>query len=293
MKIIFLGTSKFGAIILKKLADSGYSPALVVTAADKPSGRKQVIVSPPVKIMAQQYEINIIQPERVKLIRKKIEELQSDLIITAAYGQILPQEILDMPKFGSLNIHPSLLPKYRGPSPVQNTILNGVQETGVTIILMDSIMDHGPIVAQRKTTVGINETFLELHDRLGFLGAELLIDVIPDWITGRIKVQRQNEADATYTKIIRKEDGLIDWTKTPAEITRQVRALNPWPGTYTFWKKDKKNSRLKILEVSMENDKLVLALVQPEGKKPMDFAEFLRGNQSFKKNQKICSRIQI
>lgn len=293
MKIIFLGTSKFGAIILKKLADSGYSPALVVTAADKPSGRKQVIVPPPVKIMAQQYEINIIQPERVKLIREKIEELQSDLIITAAYGQILPQEILDMPKFGSLNIHPSLLPKYRGPSPVQNTILNGVQETGVTIILMDSIMDHGPIVAQRKTTVGINETFLELHDRLGFLGAELLIDVIPDWITGRIKVQRQNEADATYTKIIRKEDGLIDWTKTPAEITRQVRALNPWPGTYTFWKKDKKNSRLKILEVSMENDKLVLALVQPEGKKPMDFAEFLRGNQSFKKNQKICSRIQI
>ncbi len=293
MKIIFLGTSKFGSIILEKMANSGYSPALVITAPDKPSGRKQTITPPPVKVAARKYGVDIIQPERVKHIEGEIKKLKPDLMITAAYGQILPQEILNIPKFGCLNVHPSLLPKYRGASPVQRAILNGDAETGVTIILMDAMIDHGPVVGQQKTIIGSNENFSELHDRLAILGGELLIDTIPDWTNGRLQAQRQNETGATYTKIIKKEDGLIDWAKPAAEIERQVRAFNPWPGTYTFWKKNNLSARLKILEASMKNGKLMLVRVQPEGKRPMSFVDFLRGNQQFTNNKKICSHIQI
>lgn len=293
MKIIFLGTSNFGAIILKKIIEGGYVPSLVVTAPDKPSGRKQIITPPPVKITAQSYELPIEQPEKIKNLTLEIRNLNPDLIITAAYGQIVPQEILDIPKFGSLNVHPSLLPKYRGASPVQSAILNGDKKTGVTIMLMDSMMDHGPIIAQKETSIGDNENFAKLHDRLAIIGGELLLDTIPDWINGKIEARHQNESDAVYTKTLKKEDGLIDWSKPANAIERQIRAFSPWPGTYTFWKKNKKDMRLKILESFIEDDKLILVQVQPEGKKPMTFAEFLRGNPEFNNNKKICSRIRI
>lgn len=280
LKIIFIGTPKFGAIILEGLIKAGYRPILVITETDKPAGRKKTITSPPVKILAAKHGIEIIQPEQIQGAKipacrqtGKIQNLKPDLIIVAAYGQILPKEILEIPKYGCLNVHPSLLPKYRGATPVQSAILNGDKETGATIMLMDKGVDTGPIVNQRKTAIGPNETHQELHNRLAILSSELLIDTIPDWLKGEIKSKPQNENEATYAKILSKEDGLIDWQKSPRELDRQIRALNPWPGTYAFWQK----KRVKVLKARLENDKLIIEQVQPEGKKPMSFEDYKRG----------------
>lgn len=278
IKIIFIGTPQFSSIVLDKLCQSEFRPILVVTETDKPVGRKQIVTPPPTKILANQYKIPVLQPEI--LVNSKFEILDSkpDLIIVAAYGQILPKEILEIPKYGCINVHPSLLPKYRGATPIQAAILNGDEETGVTIMLMDEQMDHGPILAQRKTTIGKNETAGQLHERLAILGAELLIDTIPDWAAGRIKLIQQDHKIATYTKILTRENGKINWHKSAEEIERQIRAFDPWPGTYTLHQE----KRLKILKAKLENGKLRIEQVQPEGKKPMNFEDFLRGNKNFK-----------
>jgi methionyl-tRNA formyltransferase len=238
MKIVFLGTAKFGNIILEELCKTNYKP------------------------VSCQYE--------------DIKKIKPDLVIVANYGKIIPQDILNIPRYGFLNVHPSLLPKYRGPSPIQFSILNGDKETGITIILMDAKVDHGPILAQRKTIIGENETAAELRDRLAVLGAKLLIDVIPDWLRGKIKLRRQDERKATYTKILVREDGKIDWKKSVKVIERQIRAFCPWPGTYTFYK----GKRLKILKARLEKNKLIIEEVQLEGKKPTSFEDFLRGYPS-------------
>jgi methionyl-tRNA formyltransferase len=276
-RIIFIGTPEFGAIILEKLIKANFAPVLVVTTPDKPVGRKQVVTPPPVKIMAQKYNIQIEQPERIKNYESRIKELNPDLIIVAAYGQIVPKRILDIPRYGCLNVHPSLLPKYRGASPIQTTILNGDEKTGVTIMLMDKKMDHGQILAQQELEIPItNIQFPNLQNKLANLGAELLIDTIPKYINGEIKPKEQDHSQATFTKIIKKEDGLIDWSKKPEEIERQIRAFNPWPSTFTFIKKDDKQIRVKVLEAEIKDNKLVIKKVQLEGKKPMPYEEYLR-----------------
>lgn len=278
LKMIFVGTSEFGAIILEKMIKAGYRPILVITMPDKPVGRKQIITPPLVKLIAQKYDLPIEQPEKIKDLKPKIENLNPDLIIVADYGQIIPKEILDLPKYGCLNIHPSLLPKYRGPSPIQATILNGDKETGVTIIKMTEKIDAGPIIAQSKFKNQISKmNFLQLRNKLAELGAELLIKTIPFWINGQIKPKKQLEKKATFTKILKKEDGLINWQKSAEEIERQIRALNPWPGTYTFYQ----GKRLKILEAEAINHQLVIKKVQLEGKKPVAFKDFLHGHPDF------------
>jgi len=279
IRIIFIGTPEFGAIILEELVKNNYQPVLVITNPDKPVGRKQVLTPPPVKLAAQKYKISIEQPEKIKNSKIKIQNLEPDLIITAAYGQIIPKEILKIPKYGCLNIHPSLLPKYRGPSPIQAAILNGDKETGVTIMLMDEKMDHGPILNQRELEFSIlNFQFSKLHDRLADLGAKLLLETIPDWINGKIKPQTQDEKKATYTKIIKKEDGEINWKKPAQEIERQIRAFNSWPGAFTFIQKKGKKIRIKICQAELSKDnKLIIKKLQPEGKKPMSFEEFKKG----------------
>jgi len=280
VKIIFMGTSQFGAIILEGLAQSDYKPCLVITTPDKPVGRKQIMTPPPVKISAQKYNISIAQPEKIKNLESKINNLKPDLGIVAAYGYILPQEILIIPKYGFLNVHPSLLPKYRGPSPIQTAILNGDKKTGVTIILMDEKMDHGPILAQRELEFLISKkyTYLELSQELAVKGANLLLETIPRWVSNEIKPMPQDESKATYTKILKKEDGEIDWSKPAEKIERKIRAFNPWPGTFTFLKKNDKKLRIKILEAGVsKNNKLIIKKLQPEGKKPMTFEEFKRG----------------
>jgi len=302
MKIIFIGTPEFGAIILEKLCKANLKPVLVVTASDKPVGRKQILTPSSVKIIAQRYKIKVGQT------MSSFREIKPELVLVAAFGQILPEEILEIPKYGCLNVHPSLLPKYRGAAPVQFAILNGEKETGATIFLMDAEVDHGPILAQRKTVIGPNETMGQLQSRLAVLGAELLIDAIPDWIRGKIRLRRQDERRATYTGILKKEDGKIDWRKSAKIIERQIRAFDPWPGSWTYWQILKgKLIRIKILKarifssakkttysigkvlvvpqneigIQCGKDILVVKMLQIEGKKITEPEDFLRGHPDF------------
>jgi len=246
MNIIFLGTGEFGTTILQGLVKNNYKPILVHDF-------------------------------------KKTEKLKPDLVIVASYGKIIPKKILEIPKYGCLNVHPSLLPKYRGPSPIQTTILNGDKKTGVTIILMDEKIDHGPIISNSKFEIRNSKlTYGELNVKLAKLGVKLLIETIPKWIRGEIKIKPQDHSKATYTKILKREDGKIDWSKSAQEIERQVRAFNPWPGTFTFIKHKNKTLRIKVLEADISKDnKLIIKKLQPEGKKAMSFEEFKRGYHDF------------
>ncbi|MBI2644002.1 MAG: methionyl-tRNA formyltransferase [Candidatus Wildermuthbacteria bacterium] len=310
MRIIFLGTSEFSTIVLEKLVESGMKPVLVITVPDKPVGRKQILVSPPVKLTAQKYGIEVLQPEEsIQHTKYQILNTAPDLIVVAAYGQILPKEILDIPKYGVLNVHPSVLPKYRGPSPVQTAILNGDEKTGVTIMLMDEKVDHGPVLAAQEFSIfnfqfsNGKPTTPELKKKLAEVGAQLLVEVIPQWIDGNIRPRLQDDSKATYTKIIRKEDGRIDWTKNAEYIERQVRAFQPWPGTYTFYN----HTLVKILKsgivltsggvspipgtvffssekkiaVVAGKDALLVEKLQLEGGNPMPSREFLLGHRNF------------
>lgn len=244
MNYIFFGTPHFAVIILEALIEAGYLPTLVMTVPDKPKGRSHVLTPPPVKIFAEERGISVLQPTALKndSIIDAIAALRPDFFIVAAYGKIIPKGILDIPKKGGINIHPSLLPKYRGPSPIQAAILNGDETTGVTIMLMDEEMDHGPILAQRifkevePPVRGSTSrpTAEELSKNLAELGAQLLIETIPKWLAGEITPQEQDHAKATYTKIIMKEDGRIDWRKSAEEIERMARAYAPWPSAWTI-----------------------------------------------------------
>ncbi len=277
-KIIFMGTPEFGAIILEELIKANFKPVLVITAPDKPVGRKQILTPSGVKMMAQRYDVPVLQPEKIGNWKLEIGNYKPELVVAAAYGQILPKEILDIPKYGCLNVHPSLLPKYRGATPVQFAILSGDKMTGVTIILMDEKMDHGPIIANSKFQISNSKiTSKELLRELAISGAKLLIEIIPKWIEGEIKSKPQDEKEATYTKILKKEDGKIDWKESAEAIERQIRALNPWPGTYTIYNK----KILKILRAELLTGHLVIKEVQLEGKKSMSFKDFLRGHPDF------------
>jgi methionyl-tRNA formyltransferase len=312
MKIVFMGTPEFSAIIferlIKQLSVFSYQLSVVVTAPDKPVGRKQILTPPPVKIIAQKYEIPVAQPEKIASLKSEILNLKPDLIVVAAYGQILPKEILEIPKFGCLNVHPSLLPRWRGPSPIQYTILNGDEKTGVTIIKMTEKVDSGPIIAQKELSSLIGkETYEILHNQLAELGAKLLIETIPKWIKGEIEPKPQDESKTTYTKILTREDGKIDWKKSAEDLERQIRAFNPWPESFAFWSKNKEKIRIKILKarvlkiidskiysigktlIAPQNELcvqtgrgfLIIEKLQPEGKKEMFSEDFLRGHPDF------------
>ncbi|TSC77815.1 MAG: methionyl-tRNA formyltransferase [Parcubacteria group bacterium Gr01-1014_29] len=237
-KIIFFGTPQFSVIILQKLIQSGFVPSAVVTAPDKPAGRGQKISRSPVKVLAQSHGIPIFQPEKAsdESFLNALNNVKPDVFVIAAYGKILPKKLLDIPLKGTLNVHPSLLPRHRGPSPIQASILTGDKDTGVTLMLTDEKMDHGPIISNCKFQIANRDeiTYRELHDKLANLGGELLVETLPKWIAGEIKPLPQNHEQATYTKLLTKEDGHIDWSKSAEEIDRRVRALNPWPGTWSF-----------------------------------------------------------
>jgi len=282
LKIIFFGTPRFGATILEGLIKNNYKPVLVITAPDKPVGRKQILTSPPVKKIAEKYNITVTQPEKIKEAAIEIKNLNPDLIICAAYGQIIPKEILEIPKHGCLNIHPSLLPKYRGASPIQTVILNGDKETGVTIILMDEKMDHGPIITQTKYKIPDDINHKELDSALAKQGVHLLVKTLPKWINSEIEAKAQDESKTTYTKILKKEDGKINWKKSVEEIERQIRAFCPWPGTFAFIKHKSEILRVKILEAGISKEKkLIIKKLQPEGKKVMTLEEFKKGYHDF------------
>ena len=258
-----MGSGEFAAAILEKLAGSEFKPTAIFTQPDKPVGRRQELSPSPAKIIAQKFGLKIYEPKGLKndVAEKLIKSLSPDLIVVADYGKIIPKNILDIPKLGALNIHPSLLPRHRGATPIQYTILEGDKETGVTIILMDEQVDHGAIVASEKLKVKSDElTFSKLFNELAGLGGNLLLNTLPRWLNGEIKPTPQDETQATYTKILAREDGKIDWQKSAVESERQIRAFEKWPGTWCVWPKE--NKKIKILKAEIFED----SSIGPAGK---------------------------
>ena len=247
MRIVFMGTAELSCASLEKLAGK-FSVVAVVTQPDKPKGRELKLQFSPVKILAEKLKLPVLQPAKAR-DEKFIAELRGlkpDLIVVVAYGQILPQTILDLPKFGCLNVHTSLLPKYRGASPIQSAILNGETETGVTIMKMDAGLDTGEIISQARTPILPEDNSQTLHDRLAQLGAELLVETIPDYVAGKILPKPQPAEGASYAAKIKKEDGKIDWNEPAEKILNRLRAFTPWPGAFTFLKTEAKPQLLKI-----------------------------------------------
>jgi methionyl-tRNA formyltransferase len=300
-----MGTPDFAVPALEKLIDGGYEVAAVYTQPDKAAGRGRVVEEPPVKKAALRHNLTVLQPENFKSAetKRQLLELKPDTIVVAAFGQILPRSVLEIPAFGCINIHPSLLPKYRGVAPVPAAILNGEEFTGVSIMLMDKGIDTGPVLTSVHVPVLQQDTTETLMQKLANTSAQLLLDTLPGWFRKEITPQLQNNGEATYTKMLTKEAGEIDWKLPAVQIWRQVRAYQPWPGSYTRWQ----GKQLKILEavpltgevtgeagtvlnvnkneaafgVVTGNGILGVKKVQMEGKKAVTADEFLRGQRQF------------
>jgi methionyl-tRNA formyltransferase len=305
MRIIFMGTPDFAVPALEKLIDGGYEVAAVYTQPDKAAGRGRVVEEPPVKKAALRHNMTVLQPENFKSAetKRQLLELKPDTIVVAAFGQILPRSVLEIPAFGCINIHPSLLPKYRGVAPVPAAILNGEEFTGVSIMLMDKGIDTGPVLTSVHVPVLQQDTTETLMQKLANTSAQLLLDTLPGWFRKEITPQLQNNGEATYTKMLTKEAGEIDWKLPAVQIWRQVRAYQPWPGSYTR----RQGKQLKILEavpltgevtgeagtvlnvnkneaafgVVTGDGILGVKKVQMEGKKAVTADEFLRGQRQF------------
>lgn len=289
IKFVFFGSSKFSCIILDELEEAGFLPSLIVTGIDKPQGRKLVLTSPPTKTWADARQIPCLQPAKIsdpefqKLLKAEASA-GAELFIVASYGKIISRKILDIPTFSTLNVHPSLLPKLRGATPIQSAILSE-NETGVSIMILDEEMDHGPILGQEvfKPEKGSTESWPmyadELEEKLGELGGALLAKIIPEWVEGAITPVEQNHSKATYTKKITKEDGLIDLEDDAEKNLRKIRAYAGWPTAYFFLEKGGKKTRIVIKEAELVDGKLVLTKVIPEGKKEMSYEDFLRGSR--------------
>lgn len=269
MKYLFWGTPDFAAIILEKLIKAGFMPEAVVCNPDRPVGRKKIITPPPTKSLIMKHKswnIQILQPETFDPSFKiQVSRLQPDLFIVAAYSQIIPKEILEIPRLGTIGVHPSFLPKYRGSSPIQTAILNGDEETGVSLYLVDEKMDHGSVLANQKLKIK-NQNYEQLRMGLAELGADLLIETLPKFLNNAIKPVVQDEDKATYTKKFITENGRVDLKDDPLLIERKIRALNPEPGVFTFID----GKRVKLLEAKISDDKVIITKTQTEGKKPVE-----------------------
>ncbi|HEX8219544.1 MAG TPA: methionyl-tRNA formyltransferase [Chloroflexia bacterium] len=231
-----MGTPQFAVPSLRLLSGQPYD-ITVVTQPDKPAGRGGRVTPPPVKVLAQELGLPVLQPPSLKdpEFRALLAEMQPDVTVLVAYGEYVAPSLLDLPGHGSINLHPSLLPRWRGSTPIQSAILAGDEVTGVSIIRMDQGLDTGPILAQRSTPVAPGESHPELSARLAKMGAELVAETLPRWLRGEIGPVPQTEEGATLTRTLSKEDGLIDWSAPAGELDRRVRAFQPWPGTYTYW----------------------------------------------------------
>ena len=277
MQYVFFGSSSFAAAILNYLISNGYTPAAVITNPDRPVGRKQIITPPPVKALIMEHEtwntnIKTLQPEKLdESVLVQIRYLKPDFGILADYGKIIPPALLKLSRLGIIGVHVSLLPKYRGASPMQTAILNGEPETGVTLYLMDEKIDTGPILAQEKIKL-VGQNFLELRDEAAAVSCALLKETLPEFTLGRLTLQPQKHEQATYTKKFITQDAFVDAedlvlaengeNKTAAEtIECKIRALNPEPGVWTM----KDGKRMKLLKAAVQNGRLVLEVIQVEG----------------------------
>lgn len=237
MKIIFAGTPEFAAVALKALIDSPHEIIAVYTQPDRPSGRGLKLTPSPVKSLALAHQLPVFQPATLRdaLEQEKLSKLQADVMIVAAYGLLLPAAVLSIPRLGCINIHPSLLPRWRGAAPIQRTIYAGDKETGVAIMQMDVGLDTGPVLLQKHYTLAEDETSQTLHDKLAVIGAEALIETLTLIEQGKITAQAQDNTHATYADKISKEEALIDWTRPAIELEREIRAFNPRPVAHTSW----------------------------------------------------------
>jgi len=236
LKVVFLGTPDFAVPALKNIINSKHEVLAVVTQPDKPKGRSGKPVFSPVKEVAVENGIRVLQYNKIRA--EGVEDLKSlgaDIFVTCAYGQILSQEIIDIPRFGIINIHASLLPKYRGAAPIQWSILNGDEYTGVTIMKTEAGIDTGDIVIQESLKIGENETAGELFDRLSVLGSNMIIKALNAFDCGEVQTQKQNHAEATHVSMLKKEDGIINWDRSAKDIFNQVRGMNPWPCAYSYF----------------------------------------------------------
>jgi methionyl-tRNA formyltransferase len=307
MNVIFMGTPRFAVPSLELLAKSKHKIVTVVTQTDKPIGRKRQPCPPPIKEAALGFGIPIIQPEDVNdgIVVGQIAGLSPDIIITVAFGQKISPEILGLPRYTCLNIHASLLPKYRGAAPINWAIIRGDAETGITSMVMREKMDAGEIIMQKSLRIGVNETAGELGDRLSNLGAELLMESLGQLDAGGLKYTKQDERLVTYAPKLKKRDGLINWNQNTKEIHNFVRGVNPWPGAYTIVTHNDKTERVIILEtecdiqsstealnlpgtvlgisergirMATKNGIVWITKVKPEGKRDMKAVAFLRGH---------------
>ena len=236
MRIVFMGTPDFAVPSLKKIIEKGYKVEAVFTQPDKPKGRGHKMQMSPVKEVALEHNIPVYQPQTLRNNEEMLgvlKDIAPDMIVVAAYGKILPESVLNLPKYGSINVHGSLLPKYRGAAPIQWAVLNGDKVTGVTIMYMGLGIDTGDMISKREMIIGENETAGELFDRMSEVGAELLVDTIPDIVNGTVKREKQDESLAVHAPMINKEMGVMNFENSAEHIFNQVRGLNPWPSAYT------------------------------------------------------------
>lgn len=299
--VVYMGTPDFAVPALKALIDSSdYDVKLIVSQPDKPQGRKQVLTPPPVKEIALQYGIETYQPKTLKSEEalKKISSIAPDFIVVAAYGKILPKNILDIPHYGCVNLHGSLLPKYRGAAPIQWSVINGDKKTGVTTMLMAEGLDTGDMLMKAEKNIGENETAGEVFDELADMCPDLLFKTLKGLEKGTIIPEKQNEADASYVSVLSKDMSYIDWNTSADSIHNLIRGMNPWPVARTIYKgkilkiysshRTDKKSNLKAGSVTTESNRifvtcgdasvLELNVIQLEGSKRMEAADFLRGH---------------
>lgn len=302
-KIVFMGTPDFSVPVLRQLIDDGYEVIGVVTQPDRPVGRKRILTPPPVKVEAVKQGIPVFQPEKIRQSEEleKIIALKPDLIVTAAFGQILPKALLDAPPYGCINVHASLLPELRGGAPIHYALIQGKKKTGITIMYMVEKLDAGDILTQVEVPINEEDNVGTLHDKLSAAGAALLSDTLPDLLEGKIKPTPQDDTKATFAANIKREQERIDWGKSGEEIYNHVRGLNPWPVAFTtlegqivkIWNTEKvpaANAGTPGRVAKVEKDGVVVETgnetaikikeLQPSGKKKMAVEEFLRGTGS-------------
>ncbi|MGG0755272.1 methionyl-tRNA formyltransferase [Brevibacillus laterosporus] len=300
-RILFMGTPDFSTQSLQALITNGYQVVGVVTQPDRPVGRKRVLTPPPVKELALRYGLPVYQPEKIReseAVQSVLDATRPDLIVTAAYGQILPTSLLEAPKHGCINIHASLLPKYRGGAPIHASIINGEKETGVTIMYMVQALDAGDMISKVIVPIEERDTAASMFEKLATAGADLLIDTLPKLLNGEITSEPQNHEEATFAPNIKRENERLDWNKSAQEIYNQVRGMNSWPVAFTtFEEKVWKIWWAEVVELAGQlatpgtiidrtEDGLIIACgagsiilkeIQPEGKKRMSVYDFLRG----------------
>jgi len=282
IKYVFFGSSRFSTIVLDQMKNLGFLPTLIITTPDKPQGRKMIMTPNIVKSWALENSIEVLDPQKldtvfIEELKKRCADNEIVVFIVASYGKIIPASVLDIPKMKTLNIHPSLLPQYRGASPLPTAILEDTKNTGVTIMRIDEQMDHGPIIAQKKIEIISWPTYEEFENMMATVGAYLLVEVLPKWANGEIKEVAQDHSKATYTKKISKEAAEIDLNSDPYLNFRKIQAYHEWPVAFFMFDHNGKNIRVKITSAKYAEGVLTIEKVIPEGSKEMAYDDFVRG----------------